>query len=565
MEPVAGPVQGDGMKISIRAVLAAVAVVLATASMAMAAKTFTVAPFVVNGSSAYKYLEKSTPDMFASRLYWQGTFEPAKKAGTNKPLQPTDEAAAASALAASGADYIIWGSITIVGDTSSIDVRARDKAGKTWPISRESSVSQLIPGLRQVADNISAEVFQKPRASRSRQQQQPVERVNQMNPDLVRNETTPAEVYINPNFRYSGKSDDESRLRSQTLPFASYGMEICDATGDGQKEVFLLEEKKINAYHFEQDGKLKLLGSFSLPSSQYGLSIRSIELNREGRNTLIVNSKDDDEELVSRLLTFDGQAFKEISRNNGIFLNVVNMPPTYKPRLVGQRSNPPHLFQPGVSEADLKNGKIVLGAKLNLPSEFLVFNFSYVPPGAEMGDMAKIIMLDESERLRLYSEKGARMAITDDKYSGSVQGIYVDAAMPGMGKEHVTIGTTYYVPMRMLVVDLDQDGNYEIIVNKPITTAGVIFDNYRTFPQSEIHSLQWDGLGLSLVWKTRRIKGTVVDYTIDDPNHDGVLDLVVCVNTHPGALGAVPRKTMVLLYPLDLSKANPDTPPSFVE
>ena len=73
--------------------------------------------------------------------------------------------------------------------------------------------------------------------------------------------------------------------------------------------------------------------------------------------------------------------------------------------------------------------------------------------------------------------------------------------------------------------------------------------------------MYWDGIGLSLAWKTRRIKGSVVGLSLADFNNDGVLDLVVCVNTHPGTLSVSARKTVVQAYPLDLTKTDPNTQP----
>jgi hypothetical protein len=51
----------------------------------------------------------------------------------------------------------------------------------------------------------------------------------------------------------------------------------------------------------------------------------------------------------------------------------------------------------------------------------------------------------------------------------------------------------------------------------------------------------------------------MVDYTIADANNDGIPDLVACLNTHPGALGVKARKTMLMLYPLDVSLTAPGT------
>ena len=53
-----------------------------------------------------------------------------------------------------------------------------------------------------------------------------------------------------------------------------------------------------------------------------------------------------------------------------------------------------------------------------------------------------------------------------------------------------------------------------------------------------------------------------MDFALADPNNDGTQDLVVCLNTHPGALSLQNRKTVVVSYPLDLSQMDPKTAPS---
>ncbi len=119
--------------------------------------------------------------------------------------------------------------------------------------------------------------------------------------------------------------------------------------------------------------------------------------------------------------------------------------------------------------------------------------------------------------------------------------------------------------MRMETIDLDNNGILELLTNKPISTAATFFNNFRNYPAGEIHSMVWDGIGLSLLWKTRRITGTVADFEIGDPNNDGVLDLVVCVVTYPGALGFGDKRTMITLYPLDTTLTDPNTPSVYSE
>ena len=114
----------------------------------------------------------------------------------------------------------------------------------------------------------------------------------------------------------------------------------------------------------------------------------------------------------------------------------------------------------------------------------------------------------------------------------------------------------YYVPMRMPVVDLDRDGRYELLANKPVTTAGKLFTNYRTYPQGEIHAMLWDGMGMELLWKTRRIKGTVCDVTVADVDNNGKIDLVVGVNSYAGLASGMKTRCAVYMYPLDTTKVN---------
>ena len=521
-------------------------------AQAFAAKsTYVVLPFTVNGPENFNYLERSIPQMLTSRLYARGEVEAASDVPATQRAV-SDAATADRARGALKADYVVFGTVTIVGDNYSLDVQVRDKAGKAWNQASEGKVTQLISGISRTSDSINQQVFGRSAAGQA-------QRVNQMHPDIVINQDRPKDVYLNPQFRYSGSSaEDESRMRSQTLQFTAVGMEICDLDNDGRNEVVLLSETALYAYRFEE-GRLNKVAEFELPRTHKSLAIRT--LPGSSKTYVVVNMLDKDSMPQASIFTLSGSTFKEEYTRQKYFLNVVKMAPDYRPMLIGQKSGRPRLFASGIHEILMTgSGTLTQGARLDLPEGADVFNFTYLPGGfSKEGD--KIIVLSSREKLRTHTLKGARLAETDEKYSGAAIGVETNPAMPGLSRDDATMGETYFIPMRMIAMDIERDGNYELLVNRPISTASGIFDRYRFNPQSEIHSLFWDGIGLNLQWKTRRIKGSTVDYALADANNDGVTDLVVCINTHPGALGVNARKAVVLVYPLDVSLSDPNTVP----
>ena len=126
---------------------------------AMAA-TYVVAPFSVSGAQGYSYLGQAVPSMLTSRLYLQGQFEPSSRQDAAlKEKAPASRDAASAMARKFGADYVIWGSITVMGDQASLDVSALSSDGKVWKEAATSPVNALIGGLQNVADSINIEVF----------------------------------------------------------------------------------------------------------------------------------------------------------------------------------------------------------------------------------------------------------------------------------------------------------------------------------------------------------------------------------------------------------------------
>ena len=546
-----------------------VLILAAFAAQAVAApKTYAVLPFKITSVDQYQYMGVSVPQMISSRLYVKDQFQPVAKTTVADQSTLSSESDAARAQTAMNADFVIWGDLEIKETDADMNIYARGKDGKIWTRHVRTKVNSMTPKLQEVAAAISQEVFgysagigvtAVPSAN-----QAPIrESQNQLNPDLVVNEDGTRDVYLNPNIRYAGNTDDSGSLRTPTLPFPTVDFDIADLDGDGRNEIVLIEDHAIHIYRYE-GGKMNELAAEKMILMNNNLSVRVFNAGTGGRPKIIVNAQDERAASASYVYSFDGKNLKQEAKSIPYYMNVVTLPGMKYPTLIGQYGDVQRVFKPGIYEMiRTAEGNLIEGPRMDLPEKVNALNFTWIPYTKDSGEL--LVALTDDERLRVFGKGGNRMFETEEKYSGSYVGIEQTNQIRGMGKDRAYLPDKYYIPQRMLVADLEGRGEYVLLINKPASTAAQIFERYRFFPQGEIHALYWDGVGLNLKWKTRRIKGSVININLADLDNNGVKDLVVGINTHPGAVGLSQRKTMLIAYPLDLGQADPNTAPDPTE
>ena len=533
-------------------------VAVATGAVSAAAKSAVVLPFAVNAPQSYAYLSKAVQATIQGRLDRPGMLE--ARVGQGKA---STQAEAQQALRSAGADNAIWGSVNVMGNDCTVTVNSVDKAGKTWSKTAQSPVSELTTNVQNLTSALGQEVFGISGAVRtpgSTASGSP--RGATANGDIVTNETGQQQVYLNPQFRYQGAgAEDGSRLRTQRLSYNMVDMAVGDFNGDGKNEVAILSDHDLRIYAWPANGQLKLLGETVVSRTNNNFSMRAIDLNRDRSMALVVaTTEETSNRPYSFIYSFKGNKFSTVAERIPYFVSVMRVPPTYAPTLVGQAWDSLKLFAPGVRIMTKQDGKFTLGARIDLPTGANVFNCVWLPAGKN-GKGEQLVMLTEDERIKLFQGNTNNLVHTTmDRYSGSATGMDHYKGMPGLGiDKNYQLPGKYYAPMRLIAADIGNTGDYTLLVNKPISTAAQFFDRYRFFPQGEIHALYWDGVGLGLKWKTRRIRGSVAEVDLGDVNNDGILDLVVGLNTSPD-LGIGSRQCMITAYPLDVSATNPNVP-----
>ena len=531
---------------------------VAAGATGAAAKSAVVLPFTVNAPQNYAYLAKAVPAAIQGKLNHPGVLDVRSVQG--KAVSANE---ARQALRSSGADNAVWGSVSVIGNEATVEINSVDKAGKTWTQTAQSPVSELTGAVQRLSARMGQEVFGVSSAMRTPGSTAAGNaRKGTPGGDIITNETGQQQVYLNPQFRYQGAgANDGSRLRSQRLKYTMVDMAVGDFNGDGKNEIAVLSDHNLRIYSWPLNGQLKLLGETVISRSNNNFSMRAIDLNRDRALELVVATYEEDSNRpYGYIYSFKGNKLSLFAERIPYFVSVMRVPPTYTPVLVGQNWDSVRLFAPGVRMMNKAGGKYELGTRLDLPSGATVFNCAWMPP-SRSNKSELLVMLTDDERIKLFQGRGNSLVHTTmERFSGSSAGMDHYKGMPGLGVDkNYQLPSKYYAPMRLIAADIGSTGEYTLLVNKPISTAAQIFDRYRYFPQGDVHALYWDGVGLGLKWKTRRIRGSVAQIDLADVNNDGVLDLVVGLNTSPD-LGVGSRQCMVTAYPLDVSATNPNVP-----
>ncbi len=535
------------------------AVLLVAPTQAQAAKTYVVIPYTYFGPEAYQHYGKAIRSEMSRKLRMPGDFEPVQEFTLDgqDPTPPQSSADASSLLARLGADYLVFGNVTISGDQAVMNTTVQDATGATFTEDLEAPLDELSLKIGSVAQGLQDQIFpDQIQAGQPGGGPAPGGHNAPSNPDILSANTGQAYTgdpisSINPQFKYEGGAQTEGRWQSQGFRWASRSMTVADGDGDGKNEIFILSDKRIHAMRVEQ-GKLIEVNAMELSSRGEHIRISALDLDRDGASEIILSSHRDDYP-DSAILSWKNGRFSVVAEDLDYYLAVVRMPPNYAPVLIGQDKGERSLLEnDDVVELLLQGGELVPGKRVLLPPWGNVFNIVYLPEG----DSWKLIVNDEFSRLNVYDQHLELLYQTQETYNSSAIDLPLPAVlMPGLGESNrpdAIMNNDYYVPLRMMVTDLSGSGKWELLVNRDVSVAMTIFYRFRSFIQGELHALFWDGTGLTLAWKTRRIKGTMVDYDIADINNDGKPELVVLLNTYPGALQLEYRKTVIIAYDLNI-------------
>ncbi|MBW1894633.1 MAG: VCBS repeat-containing protein [Deltaproteobacteria bacterium] len=463
-------------------------------------------PFTIHSDKELSFLKDSVHDMLSTRLTIKGRCEPMNRGAADRSVEASEGVSDLNQAVSIGeklsADYVVFGSLTVFGESISTDARLVDVKKKAPAVVFSKTGEKrgdLIFHVGLFADKIEEEIFkqQKPSAPRAK---------------------TPA-----PFSKYFF-----SDWKSRKFDTAIRGLAIGDVDGDGSNETVFIDKSSVFVYRY-MDRRFKKIGEAGGDDSLRYLGVDVADVNKNNKAEIFVTTLSPNSNRPSSfVLEWDGSGFAIIDKEINMFLRVLKGSEKTGPILIGQEKahfrgvfskNGVHKIE-WISDSD--GGSYESATRITLPKNANIFGFT---KGDVLNDGAdQIVSFDRSSRIRISNTSGSDMWHSDNKYGGS--DLHID--IPDQSGSKGDFERMYLHP-RIHIADIDYDGKNEVIAVANDDFANNIMARMRSYTSGRIDSMSWNNESLQNEWTTGKITGYISDYIVEDINGDGGDELVFSV------------------------------------
>ena len=374
-------------------ILAILGVAGAELSASSSVKKLAILPFTMNSDKDLKFLQSGIMDMLSSRLAWKDKIDVIEKSSVQKTLDtfpgPMDKQKALEIGKALGADYVVMGSLTVFGDSVSIDAKILDVAkGKELVTAFEQSkgMDGVIPTVNKFAEDINAKVMGK---------------------YVPEQESRPAAVKEGAGALLS--PDQESRGSKAASYVKRFKLEIRglgvgDLDGDGKNELVMIDKNTVHVYKWIKNTLSEtaaIKGSGWSPNYAY---VSVADMDENGRAEIYVTNLTA-ANVSSFVLEWDGSNFKEIISGQNWLFRVIQLPGRGR-TLVGQQRAVQGTYMGDVCTLVRQGDNLIAGEPITLPRGGNVFNF--VKSDLTGKGSIYTTMLTPYEHLEVYDAQGSQ-------------------------------------------------------------------------------------------------------------------------------------------------------------
>ncbi|KQC07811.1 MAG: hypothetical protein APR62_05875 [Smithella sp. SDB] len=542
--------------------------------------TVTVLPFTINSAENIDYIKKGIEEMLASRISIPDKINVTNKNIVNNEIKKSKiksitETEVYSLGKKLNSDYVVWGSITKIGSSISIDGKLVDILNNKSDIgifAQSQTIDDVIPKINDFSEKIIQQILGTTPASSAPSVTAPTPATSPQVPSALSRESqiiakmrtdrkkgTLTSVINSEFINATEPINRKDFWMSQKIPTEFKGMATGDVNSDGINEIVTIDRNSVYIYK-KDDKNLILLQKEKGSSYDNYIAVDVADVNRNGVPEIIVTSLND-ALLDSFVLEFKDGKYAKIASDIRWFLRVIDTSSGI-PLLLGQEYGMDKPFDTPIYEMVWRDGKYVADQKMKVPFGLSIYGLTVDNVG--IGESEKIIALDDLDYLYITEKTtkslGRLTSIgftsdeliwkSEDVYGGSnnyLENIGNKANPTDSDKERYA-----YANLRILTLDTNKDGKKEIIIVKNLSSSGRIFKKLKLFTASEIYDLEWDGMGMIENWHTKKINGYVADYCIKDIDNDGKQEIVLALVQSTGV--SLRDRSVIVIYKMDTAQ-----------
>jgi TolB-like protein len=531
-----------------------------TSSTAQEPKRVALLPFKVNAEKDLTFLKDGIFDMLTSRLSSPGKVEVLDRKEVEAAIEKTagtrkiDENLARNIGQQLNADFVLFGSLTVFGNSVSIDAKMVDVAAQRPSMTffdQSQDLGAVITKINLIAADINANLFGRVALAK----QTPVQTQPAQSDQAQTKQKDSEDIHAHPEkLLDSGGQAEEDELvsgnkgvreiykkfwRSASFKQLINGVAVGDVDGDGKLETVVITPHGVMIYRSEQK---KFFKTHELAQSnhKYFIGVDVADINDNGYAEIFVTSLNNLKNSVSSfVLEYDGKNYIHIVKKSSWFYRVADLPARGK-ILLGQKHKSGRPFSADIFEMQWQNSDYEPLARIKTTREISLMGLAL---GDILDDHQEIAAAYKpNDRIQLFDTAGNEIWTGVDRHGGSM----LFYALPP--EDDGDLENRLYFPMR-LIFRKREGGSNEVIAVKNIDLTGMKLE-YRKLTEAHIEALSWTGLGLAPIWKTRKISGYIQDFALADFDNDGKTELVAAVIVKPGTTAFSTPKSVLIAYEL---------------
>jgi hypothetical protein len=428
------------------------------------------------------------------------------------------------------ADYVILGSLTVFGDSVSIDAKILDVNKEKELITafnQSKGMDEVIPTVNKFAQDINAKIMG--RYVRAPVYAKVPEEEEKVGPKgLIRVKESLQEKEIG---------------HAQAFRTGIVGLDVGDVDGDGKSELVFIDSNTVYIHKWTENkfAEFRSIKGRWSPNYVY-LSVADLDGN--GRAEIYVSNLSESG-LSSFVLEWQSGDFATIAKGQRWFFKVVDIPGKGK-TLIGQSRITGGGFTRYIYILKREGDSFVKGERLRLPAMANIFNFTQGNI-ADKNEIQTLILSPETEFLFLFDENGEEIWRSDNEFGGIDTHMVVPGPDEG-GERWIHFSSP------IIVLDIDNDGLNEVVICKNKSSVGRITEKDRAFSSGKLHFLSWDKVDLATKWETKKMSGAITGYSLKDVDNDGNIEVVIAVALRSkSVVGRFRRsgRSQVVIYDLD--------------